>query len=44
MLTQLLNLSPKHKRWKVLKKLKKEKGSRQGENPTERQWHTRREA
>jgi len=40
----MLNLTPKHKLWKVLKKIKKQKGSRQGESPTKKQWHTRREA
>jgi len=42
--TLALNLTPKRKLWKVLKEVKKEKGSRQGESRTEKQWHTRCEA
>jgi len=36
-----LNLTPKGKVWKVLKK---ENRGRQGESRTEKQWHTRLEA
>jgi len=39
-----LNLTPREKVWKVMKKVKIEKGSQEGESQTKKQWHTRLEA